>query len=355
MKEAKNKFRQFSRQEWIDRVTQSLKSEDPSAFRWEPREGITGLPFAHQDDLIKGELPPITDSGSGNSWLVGGYAMGELSATERLGYQVLTITDINQLIGLAGDAGLIEGSLQEIRMGAELFSAWKRWNETADPVLHKLFSKIRWVLIVDAALEIDPGLIRELQNFTDQRPILALQMPEPGDKVPFISTLADYFNAWKVWFTGVMAASGGNREGASPRIAYRITTADFLFETAVIRALKLLAYNVQASIGLDVQDVAIDGFIDTQKLSTDPNHRLILGTTAAVSAVMAGVHSLFIGSKEQAAKDDESLRLYRNIQLILREESGMADVVDPLAGSYAIEHLTRVLSEAVWSELSGQK
>jgi len=49
-----------------------------------------------------------------------------------------------------------------------------------------------------------------------------------------------------------------------------------------------------------------------------------------------------------ALPTDFSARIARNTQLILQEETGVTNVVDPLAGSYYVEKLTHDLAEAAW-------
>jgi len=45
---------------------------------------------------------------------------------------------------------------------------------------------------------------------------------------------------------------------------------------------------------------------------------------------------------------ENSARIARNTQLILQEETGVTNVVDPLAGSYYVEKLTHDMAEAAW-------
>ena len=49
-----------------------------------------------------------------------------------------------------------------------------------------------------------------------------------------------------------------------------------------------------------------------------------------------------------ALPTDFSARIARNTQLILQEETGVSNVVDPLAGSYYVEKLTADLADAAW-------
>jgi len=65
----------------------------------------------------------------------------------------------------------------------------------------------------------------------------------------------------------------------------------------------------------------------------------------ALAAVMGGAQSLHTNSRDEALAlpTAEAARLALRTQQIIAYESGVADVVDPLGGSYAIEHLTNEL------------
>jgi methylmalonyl-CoA mutase len=66
--------------------------------------------------------------------------------------------------------------------------------------------------------------------------------------------------------------------------------------------------------------------------------------------VLGGTQSLHTNSFDEAIAlpTDNSARIARNTQLILQEETGVTNVVDPLAGSYYVEKLTHDLAEAAW-------
>ncbi|MCX6354049.1 MAG: methylmalonyl-CoA mutase family protein [Candidatus Aureabacteria bacterium] len=72
-------------------------------------------------------------------------------------------------------------------------------------------------------------------------------------------------------------------------------------------------------------------------------------TLQALAAVLGGTQSLHTNSRDEALclPTEESVRIALRTQQIIAEESGVADVVDPLAGSYYLEWLTdRVEREA---------
>ena len=75
----------------------------------------------------------------------------------------------------------------------------------------------------------------------------------------------------------------------------------------------------------------------------------------ALSAVMGGTQSLHTNSRDEALAlpTESSARLALRTQQLIAAESGVADFVDPLAGSYVVEQLTDEL-EASASSLIGE-
>ncbi len=82
----------------------------------------------------------------------------------------------------------------------------------------------------------------------------------------------------------------------------------------------------------------------------DPYNNVVRTAYEAMSAVLGGTQSLHTNSLDEAIglPTEHSARIARNTQLILQEETGVTNVVDPLAGSYYVEKLTHDLAEAAW-------
>ena len=80
----------------------------------------------------------------------------------------------------------------------------------------------------------------------------------------------------------------------------------------------------------------------------DPHNNLLRSTVAALAGMLGGAASI-----ELLPCDDspEALRWADNILHLLQWESGLADALDPLAGSGLIEQLTRSLAEHAWKEV----
>ncbi len=73
-----------------------------------------------------------------------------------------------------------------------------------------------------------------------------------------------------------------------------------------------------------------------------PDNNIVRVALQALAAVLGGTQSLHTNSRDEALAlpTEESVRIALRTQQILAHESGVADTVDPLAGSYAVENMT---------------
>ena len=73
-----------------------------------------------------------------------------------------------------------------------------------------------------------------------------------------------------------------------------------------------------------------------------PENNVVRVTLQALAAVLGGTQSLHTNSQDEALSlpTEESVRIALRTQQIIAYESGVADTIDPLAGSYVIESLT---------------
>jgi methylmalonyl-CoA mutase N-terminal domain/subunit len=80
-----------------------------------------------------------------------------------------------------------------------------------------------------------------------------------------------------------------------------------------------------------------------------PLNNVIRVTLQAAAAVMGGTQSLHTNSYDEALAlpSEDAVRVALRTQQIIAEESGLADIVDPLGGSYAVETLTDEMESEV--------
>ncbi len=84
-----------------------------------------------------------------------------------------------------------------------------------------------------------------------------------------------------------------------------------------------------------------------------PDNNVVRVTIQALAAVLGGTQSLHTNSRDEALAlpTEASVRLALRTQQVIAHESGVADFVDPFAGSYAVESLTREIEQRVGSYL----
>jgi len=82
-------------------------------------------------------------------------------------------------------------------------------------------------------------------------------------------------------------------------------------------------------------------------MEQDAYNNIVRTTIEAMAAVMGGTQSLHTNSFDEALAlpTNFSARIARNTQLIISEETGICNVIDPLAGSYYVESLTSSIVE----------
>ncbi|WP_379550001.1 methylmalonyl-CoA mutase [Qipengyuania sp. DGS5-3] len=135
---------------------------------------------------------------------------------------------------------------------------------------------------------------------------------------------------------------------------------NFFMEIAKLRAARTLWYRVMDGLGAKSErSKMLRTHCQTSGVSLqeqDPYNNVIRTTVEAMAATLGGTQSLHTNALDEAIAlpTDFSARIARNTQLVLQEESGITDVVDPLGGSYYIEALTAKLveeSEAIMADV----
>lgn len=82
-----------------------------------------------------------------------------------------------------------------------------------------------------------------------------------------------------------------------------------------------------------------------------PDNNIVRVTVQALAAVLGGTQSLHTNSRDEALAlpTEQSARIALRTQQILAYESGVADTVDPMAGSYFVESLTDEIERRAWT------
>jgi methylmalonyl-CoA mutase len=156
-----------------------------------------------------------------------------------------------------------------------------------------------------------------------------------------------------VAYLRLLEAGGIALDAARSAISFRlIADADQFLTMAKFRALRRLWARVEQASDLGPKPVFVAAETAWRMLTQrDPYVNMLRATMATFAAGLAGAnaitvlpHTLALGLPDAFAR-----RVARNTQLVLLEESNLAKVSDPAAGSGGIESLTQELCEAAWS------
>ncbi|MEH2568468.1 methylmalonyl-CoA mutase subunit beta [Bradyrhizobium sp. AZCC 2289] len=147
--------------------------------------------------------------------------------------------------------------------------------------------------------------------------------------------------------------AGVTLEDAQGMVYARLSAdADQFLTLAKFRALRLLWARIEQACGLTPKPLYVAADTAWRMLTQrDPYVNMLRATMATFSAGLGGAnaitllpHTLALGLPDPFAR-----RAARNTQLVLLEESNLAKVSDPAAGSGGIETLTKQLCEAAWA------
>ncbi|MEE8454411.1 MAG: methylmalonyl-CoA mutase family protein, partial [Limibaculum sp.] len=129
---------------------------------------------------------------------------------------------------------------------------------------------------------------------------------------------------------------------------------NFFMEAAKLRAARLLWSRIMSEFNpKKPQSLMLRTHCQTSGVSLqaqDPYNNIVRTAFEAMSAALGGTQSLHTNSFDEAIAlpTDFSARIARNTQLILQNETGVTNVIDPLAGSYYVEALTDQLATEAW-------
>jgi methylmalonyl-CoA mutase len=200
---------------------------------------------------------------------------------------------------------------------------------------------IFWQVLPDAIVSVS-SLFAKYPSFR------SLGVLVPSQK-PFVPALVELFSKL---IESIRSLSNSQKEELLPSLAFSLE-ADAQFFTTITRVKTLrqvwqgyadaLAERESASCVIHVYSPA------WVHPSFEPHGNLLKGTTTALAAISGGCDALTI---QPAGESPLEARMAINTSLLLREESNLHRVADPLAGSYLIESLIDQLSHQIQSQIT---
>ncbi len=153
-----------------------------------------------------------------------------------------------------------------------------------------------------------------------------------------------------------MRSRGININDAAKQISFTIGIGtNFFMEIAKLRSIRFLWQKIVEEFGgnKDAQKAHIHAKTSSYYLTKlDPFVNTLRTTTEAFSAVLGGADVITTNTYDDVLGEnsDLSMRIARNTQIILKEESNLKRLIDPAGGSYYVETLTSNIIEKVWAE-----
>lgn len=148
-------------------------------------------------------------------------------------------------------------------------------------------------------------------------------------------------------------ARGLSVDRFAPRFAFNFTAAvDIFKEAAKFRAMRRLWAHLMRDRFKAVKPASWvfrtgAGSAASQLTAQQPQNNIVRVTLNALSAILGGAQSLHTAAYDEALAlpTEESVKLALRTQQVLAHESGVAEVIDPLAGSYYVESLTTQIEQ----------
>ena len=148
-------------------------------------------------------------------------------------------------------------------------------------------------------------------------------------------------------------------DAAASQIAFAFSMgANFFLQIAKLRAVRPLWAQIVKAFGgnAEAQKMRIHArpalFFKTVY---DPYVNMLRNTTEIFSGVVGGIDSFESAPFDEPIRkgDEFSRRIARNVQIMLQEEFGLLQPIDPAGGSWAVETLTRQMKEKIWAAFQG--
>jgi len=378
-------------EKWEEVITADLKGADyERKLVWRTGEGFNVRPYYRAENLEgirflgsqAGEFPFVRGTRTHNRWRV--HQTIEVQFPKKANAEALQLLNsgVDSLGFCIAKEGFMAGDIDQLLAGIEIpaveitFCGMKTAN-MADLVIAKLE---REGIAADAhvAFVIDP-LVKGLSQKGDfcspdgekcfAKIASLIERTREYKHIRIVTVSAGIFsNAGSTIVEELaFALSAGNdylarltdagidADTADRKLRFSFSvTSNYFMEIAKFRAARMLWANIVKEYN-PAKNCACKMMIhartaDWNQTVYDPYVNMLRGTTEAMSATIAGVHSLEVTPFDAAFDDPTALskRIARNVELLLKNESHFDQVVDPAGGSYYIENLTQSIAAEAW-------
>lgn len=333
-------FPNTSAKEWLAQIAKDLKGRAPGDMSWSPDGELRINPYVHADDISQGVAALV----SFGNWKIG---------------ESFTITDSVQSNRMILDA--LNGGVESMHISC---SDEVRWEDLlADVELPLIYLGVQ----IDG--DIGKGL-RDLLEFTGKKYKtdelrITIYLSNRNTSVPSIPGFPNMRYCATASTSGLIAEglvevicnALDSPDSSSERLTMRDLSVSlgmhYLVEIARLRALRILWMNVSEALQFSISSAfAIEAYTTMSTSDDDSYHHMIRSTVMGVAAVLGGADRIYIHPAIGEGHSDSFYRhIARNIHHLLRFESKLTEIPDPVAGAYYIDHLTNKIVESAWKRL----
>lgn len=171
--------------------------------------------------------------------------------------------------------------------------------------------------------------------------------------IPTADAITEIVTALTTGVALLDTTSAADRNQTIDAIAFSLETGTDLFTTiAKFKALRLLWFQVAQAYGhkaCQPHNLVIHACVlPWINEKYQPHGNMLRGTTASLAAILGGCNSITVVPEDESHSTMQ--RIARNISSILREESHLDKVADPLAGAYAVDTIVNSFAETAWKQ-----
>ena len=377
-------------EKWEEVIAVDLKGADyERKLVWRTPEGFNVRPYYRAENLegLKflasepGEFPYVRGTRCDNVWRV--HQSLTVKCPEAANAEALKLLDSGvDSLGFSLTKGLsaaeVETLLRDIHLPAvEVVFSGEGVADVVEPVLAKI-EKEGWQETASVHFVLDPiinrlsltgafcspggekcfkmlaGLVRRTAAMKGVRVVTVSGENFSNAGSTIVEELAFTLSAGHEYLVRLMD-EGLTVDEAARKIRFSMgVTSNYFMEMAKFRAARMLwanivkGYNPEKGCSCKLFAHAVTS--TWNQTVYDPYINMLRGTTEAMSAAIAGVHSLEVTpfNASFAEPDEFSKRIARNVELLLKHESHFDQVVDPAGGSYYIENLTQSIAAEAW-------
>ncbi|WP_181305750.1 methylmalonyl-CoA mutase subunit beta [Rufibacter sp. XAAS-G3-1] len=378
-------FGPVTAEQWIAKIKQDLKGDDFAGLHWQSYEGIAVAPFYSSTHVpqsgvlhtLPGQFPYLrTAKTDKNSWLNVQPIYSSGKGREAVDKAVDALTRGADGIHFIMENGYdfdADYLIQEIDL-TKVPVSYTVSTEAAN-FLHHLFTglyrKKVSVTSLNGFLKCSPILSSESYKQLDVEHALHL-LEQTLDAPNFyaLTINGSHFSnkgatlvqelgitlAIAVCYTNSLTQEGLSAESIFRNMQFHLTAGtNYFFEIAKFRAARLLWAKVVEAFGVPVETAsALRIHASTSRwhqTTLDPHTNLLRHTTEMMSAIMGGVNSVEVEPFDSTFREANAFseRIARNIPILLKEEAYLDQAIDPAAGSYYLEYLTRQMAVKAWA------